>query len=134
VHRKPPLRINRVDLAGDLEVNECKIRCRCGTAVRTIASKEGGSEREMGTAIQNQQARLLQPDTTFEMHYSIADLAKQWRLGGETARLLVKDEPGVLKIQLGRRKALTRYGVPELSLAACIHIAVPRRARGAELA
>jgi hypothetical protein len=59
-------------------------------------------------------------DTTFEAHYSIGDLANQWRLGRETVRLLVKDEPGVLKIRMGRRKALTRYSVPE-SVARRVH-------------
>lgn len=59
-------------------------------------------------------------DTTFEAHYSIADLARQWKLGRETVRLLVKDEPDVLKIRLGRRKALTRYSVPE-SVARRVH-------------
>lgn len=59
-------------------------------------------------------------DTTFEPHYSIAELARQWKLGRETIRLLVKDEPGVLKIRLGRRKALTRYSVPE-SVARRVH-------------
>lgn len=74
----------------------------------------------VGAAIQHQPLHLNQSDTTFEMHYSIGDLAKQWRLGRETVRLLVKDEPGVLKIQLGRRKALTRYSVPE-SVARRVH-------------
>jgi hypothetical protein len=82
----------------------------------------------IGTAIQNQQSHLVQSDTTFEMHYSIADLAKQWRLGRETVRLLVKDEPGVLKIQLGRRKALTRYSVPE-SVARRVHTKLFHTAR-----
>jgi hypothetical protein len=59
-------------------------------------------------------------DTTFEPHYSVGDLARQWRLGRETVRLLIKDEPGVLKIRLGRRKALTRYSVPE-SVARRVH-------------
>ena len=36
--------------------------------------------------------RRIAGDTTFESHYSIADLAKRWRLGCETVRLLVKDE------------------------------------------
>lgn len=31
-------------------------------------------------------------DSTFENHYTIADLAGQSRLGRETVRLLVKDE------------------------------------------
>ena len=59
-------------------------------------------------------------DTTFETHYSIADLAMRWRLGRETVRLLVKGEPGVLRIRMGSRKALTRYSVPE-SVARRIH-------------
>jgi len=60
------------------------------------------------------------PDTTFEAHYSIGELARQWKLGRETIRLLVKDEPGVLKIRMGRRKALTRYSIPE-SVARRVH-------------
>ena len=59
-------------------------------------------------------------DSTFEVHFSIAELARQWKLGRETVRLLVKDEPGVLKIRLGRKKALTRYSVPE-SVARRVH-------------
>ena len=59
-------------------------------------------------------------DSTFEPHFTISDLASQWKLGRETVRLLVKDEPGVIKIRLGRRKALTRYSVPE-SVARRVH-------------
>lgn len=59
-------------------------------------------------------------DTTFEVHYSIGDLAKQWRLGRETVRLLVKDEPGVVKVRLGRKRSMTRYSVPE-SVARRVH-------------
>ena len=62
----------------------------------------------------------LWPDTTFESHFTIAELARLWKLGRETVRLLVKDEPGVLKIRLGRRKALTRYSIPE-SVARRVH-------------
>jgi hypothetical protein len=68
----------------------------------------------------NPGASLAQADTTFERHFSIGDLSKQWRYGRETVRLLVKDEPGVLKVRMGRRKALTRYSVPE-SVARRIH-------------
>ena len=46
--------------------------------------------------------RQASPDTTFEAHFSIGDLAKQWRLSRETVRLLIKDEPGVVKVRLGR--------------------------------
>jgi hypothetical protein len=64
--------------------------------------------------------RQIPNDTTFEPHYSIGDLAKQWRLGRETVRLLVKDEPGVLKLRMGCRRTLTRYSVPE-SVARRVH-------------
>ena len=59
-------------------------------------------------------------DTTFEAHYSISDLASRWRLGRETIRLLVKDEPGVVRVRMGRRKSMTRYSVPE-SVARRVH-------------
>jgi len=74
----------------------------------------------IGTATRNPESRQIQIDSTFEIHYSIGDLAKQWRLGRETVRLLVKDEPGVLKIRMGQRKTLTRYRVPE-SVARRVH-------------
>ncbi len=58
--------------------------------------------------------------TAFERHYRISDLARMWGLGRETVRLLVKDDPGVLKVRMGRKKAHTVYSVPE-SAAARIH-------------
>lgn len=63
---------------------------------------------------------LSTADTTFETHFTVGDLARQWRIGRETVRLLVKDEPGVLKIRLGARQAMTRYSVPE-SVARRVH-------------
>lgn len=59
-------------------------------------------------------------DTTFEKHYSITDLKVQWAMGRETVRKLVKDEPDVVKIRLGKKKANTTYSVPE-SVARRIH-------------
>ena len=56
----------------------------------------------------------------FERHYRIAELAETWQLGRETVRRLVKDEPGVIRIRLGRKKAHTSYSVPE-SVAVRIH-------------
>jgi hypothetical protein len=32
-------------------------------------------------------------DPAFERHYRIGELAAKWQLGGETVRLLLKDEP-----------------------------------------
>jgi hypothetical protein len=56
----------------------------------------------------------------FERHYRIGELAEMWKLGRETVRLLVKNEDGVIKIRLGRKKAHTIYSVPE-SVAIRIH-------------
>jgi hypothetical protein len=62
-----------------------------------------------------------QPDTSpFEPHFRIGELARMWALGRETVRKLVKDEPDVIKIRLGRKKAHTIYSVPE-SAARRIH-------------
>ena len=59
-------------------------------------------------------------DPAFERHYRIGELAEMWQLGRETVRLLVKDERGVIKIRLGRKKAHSIYSVPE-SVAVRIH-------------
>jgi len=66
----------------------------------------GGAAREVGPA--------------FERHYRIGELADMWKLGRETVRLLVRDEAGVIKIRLGRKKVHTAYSVPE-SVAKRIH-------------
>jgi hypothetical protein len=57
---------------------------------------------------------------TFERHYRVGELADMWKLGRETVRLLVKDEQGVIKVRLGRKKAHTIYSIPE-SVAVRIH-------------
>ena len=59
-------------------------------------------------------------NTTFEKHYRIGDLAETWGIGRETVRKLVKDDPGVIRIRMGRKKAHTFYSVPE-SAARRIH-------------
>ena len=59
-------------------------------------------------------------DTTFEQHFRISQLASQWGLGRETTRKLVMNEPGVVKVRLGRKKSNTTYSVPE-SVAQRIH-------------
>lgn len=60
-------------------------------------------------------------DTTFETHFSISDLAARWSVGRETVRLLIKDEPGVVRIRRGKKKSMTHYSVPE-SVARRIHL------------
>jgi hypothetical protein len=57
----------------------------------------------------------------FERHYRISELARMWGLGRETLRVIVKDEPGVIKIRLGRKKTHTTYSIPE-SVAARLHL------------
>ena len=60
-------------------------------------------------------------DTSYaEKHYRVSELAELWGLGRETVRKLVKDDPGVIKIRCGRKKAHTVYSVPE-SAAQRIH-------------
>lgn len=60
-------------------------------------------------------------DVSFaEKHYRVCELAGLWGLGRETVRKIVKDEPGVIKIRQGRKKAHTTYSVPE-SVARRIH-------------
>jgi len=59
-------------------------------------------------------------DTTFERHFSIAELSKQWHLNRETVRQLVRHEPGVVRVRRGLRKARTHYSVPE-SVARRVH-------------
>jgi hypothetical protein len=58
--------------------------------------------------------------TPFEKHYRIGELARLWSVGRETVRKLVQNDPGVVKIRLGRKKAHTVYSVPE-SAARRIH-------------
>ena len=65
-------------------------------------------------------ATPLIENTTFERHYRIGDLARIWGLGRETVRKLVKDDPGVVKVRMGRKKAHTIYSVP-VSAAERIH-------------
>lgn len=55
-----------------------------------------------------------------EQHYTISELAKLWAKSHETVRKLVCNEPGVLKICLGKKRKHTRYSVPE-SVAKRIH-------------
>ncbi len=77
---------------------------------------KSGPVGEMG----NYAAGTMTPDSTFEKHYSISDLKDQWAMGRETVRKLVMNEPGVVRIRLGRKKANTTYSVPE-SVARRIH-------------
>lgn len=62
----------------------------------------------------------MHDSTPFEKHYRIGELARLWCLGRETVRQLIKDDPRVVKIRMGRKKAHTVYSVPE-SAARRIH-------------
>jgi hypothetical protein len=69
---------------------------------------------------QRNEVAVLVEKTTFEKHYRVGELAELWGLGRETVRKLIMNEPGVIKIRLGRRKAHTMYSVPE-SVAERVH-------------
>jgi len=58
-------------------------------------------------------AAMAADNTMFEKHYRVGELAELWSLGRETVRKLVKDDPGVIKVRMGRKKAHTVYSVPE---------------------
>jgi hypothetical protein len=60
------------------------------------------------------------PDTTFERHFSIDELATIWKYRRETVRQLVNDAPGVIKVRNGLLKTMRRYSIPE-SVARRIH-------------
>ncbi len=47
-----------------------------------------------------------------EQCYRIADLVSAWGIKKDAVRRLVKDEPGVMKLRLGKKKASTTYMVP----------------------
>ncbi len=66
------------------------------------------------------EAQYLVSSASFEKHYRIGELARIWGLGRETVRRLVKDDPGVIKIRLGRKRTHTLYSIPE-SAAKRIH-------------
>ena len=70
-------------------------------------------------------AEMLDNRKFVEKHYRIAELAELWGLGRETIRKMLIDEPGVVKIRLGRKKAHTTYTVPD-SVARRIHSRLSR--------
>ena len=63
---------------------------------------------------------MLIENPSFEKHYRIGELAEMWGLGRETVRRLVKDDPSVIKVRMGRNKTHTVYSIPE-SAARRIH-------------
>jgi hypothetical protein len=50
-------------------------------------------------------------DTTFEKHYTVAELAEQWGVGVSTVRRRIKGEPGVLVLRGPGGKPT--YRIPE---------------------
>jgi hypothetical protein len=77
-------------------------------------------ERDVTTTPSQPRGTATTDHPAFERHYRIGELAEMWKLGRETVRLLVKDESGVIRIRLGRKRAHTIYSVPE-SVAVRIH-------------
>jgi len=52
-------------------------------------------------------------DAALERHWKLSEIAERWNLSVEMCRLIFKDEPGVVRIRWGVRKARTTYVVPE---------------------
>lgn len=48
-----------------------------------------------------------------EPHYRVGELADMWGYGREAIRLIVKDDPDVLKMRGGAKQARATYSVPE---------------------
>ena len=71
--------------------------------------------------------------TTFERHYRIGELCVLWGIGRETLRKILLDEPGVVKIRMGRRKSHTTYSIPA-SVAERIHTRLSSVDQGMNLA
>jgi hypothetical protein len=63
---------------------------------------------------------ILLPDSTLEPHFSIKELTAQWKFSRETIRQLAMHDPGVCRVQLGKKKTMCRYSIP-LSAARRIH-------------
>jgi hypothetical protein len=63
---------------------------------------------------------MTTPDTSFETHHTINELAEQWHYGRETVRQLVKAEPGVLRLRQGKKRKNITYSIPS-SVAVRIH-------------
>ena len=59
-------------------------------------------------------------DPAFEKHFRVSGLVRLWGYGRETVRQMVKDEPGVMVVRLGKKKAHAIYSIPE-SVARRIH-------------
>jgi hypothetical protein len=78
------------------------------------------SQPSHAASVNVNEVAVLVEKTTFEKHYRVGELAELWGLGRETVRKLIMNEPGVIKIRLGRRKAHTMYSVPQ-SVAERVH-------------
>jgi hypothetical protein len=55
---------------------------------------------------------MSSPDITFERVYTIRELCLLWKIGRECLRLIVANEPGVLRINQGNGRRIT-YRIPE---------------------
>lgn len=56
---------------------------------------------------------MIHQDTFTEKHYTLKEVAEHLKVSHDTARRLVMNEPGVVHVRLGKKKALTKYVVPE---------------------
>jgi RNA-binding protein YhbY len=83
-------------------------------------TRASGFQGRLRVSVGEGTVTMLADKAAFERHYRIGELAELWQLGRETVRLLVKDEPDVIKVRFGRKKSHTTYSVPA-SVATRIH-------------
>jgi hypothetical protein len=87
---------------------------------RVESVEQGRGFMGNASAPKSEELSSVPGEAAFEKHYRIGDLDRLWGLGRETVCKLVKDDPGVVKIRMGRKMAHTIYSVPE-SAAHWIH-------------
>ena len=95
--------------------------------VPKISERHGLRSYEIPNARPAQQEQVAQPvahKLSEEKHYTPSELAAMWRLSPATIRKLVRNEPGVLKLQgdgsAHGKRSYTTFSIPE-SVALRVH-------------
>ena len=104
---------SKVELTACFTAARRSLRLRDGRGLSPWGGAKGLVRNETALKFDEISTVSSVKNTAFEKHYRIGDLARLWGLGRETVRKLVKDDPGVIKIRMGRKKAHTMYSVPE---------------------
>jgi hypothetical protein len=82
-------------------------------ARRADAAKRGSAKREDLLFQIDREVFMKASDNNFEKFYRVKDIAGILSIGRETARKLVMNEPGVMKICIGKKQAHQVLCIPE---------------------